>query len=159
MENIIVEEDTRSIKLIDFGFACLFDPAEGMCDTVGTTMYMAPEVILKKKYNQSSDMWSIGIVTYILLTGLFPFPFDSMGDIKELSEKITKGQFNRQYLRTLSVEGVQFVCNLLQTDSTNRYSASEALTHPWILQQRDIHEQKIDISVKCHRLQNLRDFT
>ena len=74
MDNIILDKDTLNIKLIDFGFACLFDPVEGMCERVGTIMYVAPEVVRNCKYSESSDMWSIGIVTFILLTGRFPFP-------------------------------------------------------------------------------------
>jgi serine/threonine-protein kinase len=48
-----------------------------MSEVVGTIMYMAPEVISDKKYDQSSDMWSVGIVAYILLTGKFPFPYEN----------------------------------------------------------------------------------
>ena len=162
MENIVAEEDTLTIKLIDFGFACLFDPEEGMSETVGTTMYMAPEVLQRKKYNQSSDMWSIGIVTYILLTGLFPFPCchsNQSTEIQQLSEKIITGQFNRQFLRDYSKEAVQFVNRLLEVDSKNRYSAEEALCDHWIMSQKEIHEQKINPQSKTMRLQNLRDFT
>jgi serine/threonine protein kinase len=65
----------QQIKLIDFGAACLFDH-EGMTDCVGTLIYQAPEVLSRQaKYHESADMWQIGIVTYALLSGHFPYNY------------------------------------------------------------------------------------
>ena len=76
LDNIIIAENLQ-IKLIDFGAACLFDPETGMSGKVGTPIYIAPEVLRgNEKYNQNSDMYSIGIVAYTLLMGFFPFPLD-----------------------------------------------------------------------------------
>jgi len=75
-DNIIIEDAGLQIKLIDFGLACLFDPEKGMTGKKGTTMYMAPEVIVQRgAYTESSDMWSIGVVAFTLLANTFPFPW------------------------------------------------------------------------------------
>lgn len=59
-------------KVIDFGTACEFNPEEGMIDTVGTIMYMAPEILSRKgAYNQQSDCYSIGVLLFTMLTGKF----------------------------------------------------------------------------------------
>ena len=67
-----------------------------MSDLVGTNMYIAPEVISQKgKYNQSSDMWSVGIVAYTVLLGIFPFPFQQNAEFFYLKKEIEAGDFDR----------------------------------------------------------------
>ena len=74
LENIVLEADLR-VKLIDFGIACKFDPSIGMSSTVGTMVYMAPEMLQREKhpYYEKADLYSIGIVLFVMLTGCFPF--------------------------------------------------------------------------------------
>jgi calcium/calmodulin-dependent protein kinase I len=71
-DNIFFETDKHSvIKVIDFGFSSLYsEEAKGI---VGTPMYMAPEIVSKQKYNSKVDIWSLGIMTYIMLNGKVPF--------------------------------------------------------------------------------------
>ena len=66
------EDDSNSIKVIDFGTSQFFDPDEHMDKTYGTAYYIAPE-ILEKDYNEKCDVWSVGVIMYILLTGRPPF--------------------------------------------------------------------------------------
>jgi serine/threonine protein kinase len=76
-ENILLESKDRNnleIKISDFGFSCFFDPKEGLDLVLGSPLYMAPEIILNKKYNEKVDIWSIGVISYMLLTGRNPFP-------------------------------------------------------------------------------------
>ena len=76
-ENILLDSQDKSnldIKISDFGFACFFNPDEGLDLVLGSPIYMAPEIILKEKYNDKVDIWSIGVITYMLLTGRNPFP-------------------------------------------------------------------------------------
>lgn len=61
------------VKVLDFGFAQFYDPKTGVKDIVGSPLYMAPEIIGKKTYDSSCDVWSIGIIAFILLTGRPPF--------------------------------------------------------------------------------------
>jgi len=76
-ENIMLEnndpEDLK-IKLTDFGFACFFHPGEGKKEILGSPLYMAPEVVANKgAYDCKVDIWSTGVITYILLSGRPPF--------------------------------------------------------------------------------------
>lgn len=68
-ENILMElnqngESVVTIKLIDFGIACMIRPDEFIDDTCGTLSYVAPEVIRKQGYNAKADMWSVGVIVY-----------------------------------------------------------------------------------------------
>lgn len=87
-ENVLLEneDDINNVKLIDFGTACMFGERK-LYDRVGTVMYMAPEVISASReqnigYDQSCDMWSIGIISYVLLIGDFPFQSEDKKLIK-----------------------------------------------------------------------------
>ena len=78
------------VKLLDFGSACLLNVFKGMKGNVGTTMYMSPESLTQEiLYHKSSDMWSVGVVTYCLLTS--SFPFKSTKDEEELKKEIISG--------------------------------------------------------------------
>lgn len=59
--------------MTDFGFACFFDPKQGVKEFLGSPLYMAPEIINEQPYDQKVDIWSIGVITVILLTGAPPF--------------------------------------------------------------------------------------
>ena len=83
-ENILLESkdvDNLCVKIADFGFSCFFDPEKGLDLVLGSPLYMAPEIIrigenkqLKMTYNEKVDVWSIGVITYMLLTGRNPYP-------------------------------------------------------------------------------------
>lgn len=82
-ENILMESSDPSnlnIKITDFGFAKFYDPSKGgLEDTLGSPLYMAPEIIKKVPYDEKVDVWSIGVIAYIILTGRPPF----LGKIKD----------------------------------------------------------------------------
>ena len=61
-------------KLTDFGFACVMDPQRKINLSLGSPLYMAPEVINSQSYDSKVDIWSLGVITFILLTGTVPFP-------------------------------------------------------------------------------------
>jgi len=75
-ENILLVSKDKSnldIKVTDFGFSCFFEPETGLEIQLGTALYMAPEIINAQKYDEKVDIWSIGIITYMLLTGRTPY--------------------------------------------------------------------------------------
>lgn len=76
----MINTKTLKIKLLDFGLSTHFKEHHSLTSPVGTPYYVSPEV-LKGEYNKECDMWSIGVITYILLSGLPPFQADSMTDI------------------------------------------------------------------------------
>ena len=75
-ENILLvskDQGDLTIKITDFGFSCFYDPDVGLEIQLGTALYMAPEIIKGEKYNEKADIWSIGIIAYMLLTGRTPY--------------------------------------------------------------------------------------
>ena len=138
LENILITEiETNKktndryfwIKIIDFGTAKFFDKNKKEKSVVGSSYYIAPEV-LKKSYNEKCDTWSIGVILYMLIVGRAPF---DGSDDEEIINNIKKGKYNSQHKKLLeSSEEVQdLVKNLLQIDVKKRFSAIEALKHPW----------------------------
>ena len=98
---------------------------------MGTPIYIAPEVLRgNEKYNQSSDMYSIGIVAYTLLLGFFPFSLDVEEDL--LDKMIQNGRYSSSSLVNLSNEAHHFVRSLLRLDPAARLSSGMALNHPFI---------------------------
>jgi len=91
LENILLDSDNKDdlhIKITDLGFTCLYDEKKGMDYNLGTLPYQAPELVKdgKPQYNEKVDIWSIGVMTYLLLSGCYPFSPE--GSKKELIENI-----------------------------------------------------------------------
>ncbi|XP_048466449.1 serine/threonine-protein kinase 33-like [Rhincodon typus] len=144
LENILVksnnnaddEELKLNIKVTDFGLSVLKDGAgvgsESMLqDTCGTPLYMAPEIINNYDYSQQCDLWSIGIIMYILLCGQAPFTATTS---EKLYEEITKGEldFSHSSLKSISESAYSVLKGLLIVDPAHRMTASELLNHHWI---------------------------
>jgi len=136
-ENILFEtQDNESlIKVVDFGLAREHRRSSTgeilpMTTVVGTPYYMAPEV-LRKNYDKSCDLWSIGVITYILLCG-YP-PFNGANDA-EVYDSIRRGRcrFPAKERSGTSGGSRDFVCHLLKKDPRKRMTAGRALDHPWI---------------------------
>jgi len=132
-ENVLFEssEEGSSIRLIDFGLSRRHSKDDVcMSNQVGTPYYMSPGV-LRGKYDRSCDLWSVGVVSYILLTGYPPF---NGGSDPEIHDAVMRGQlvFERDVWRNLSAESRDFVSRLLRTDSSRIGSARDALRHPWM---------------------------
>lgn len=119
------------IKISDFGFSCFFDPKEGLDLVLGSPLYMAPEIILNKNYNQKVDIWSIGVISYMLMTGSNPFPGKTKQDVKNL---IVNSELNyfRPCFTNVSPEAIDFIKKALTKDQEKRFSAKQLLDHPWI---------------------------
>ena len=124
-------DDDLSIKLIDFGLSRRHQKGDAyMHEFLGTPYYMAPELV-KGKYDQSCDIWSVGIVAYILLCG-YP-PFNGETDL-DIFETIKQADFNfpSRAWKHVSPEAKDFIKCLLRKDPRKRFTAEEALKHPWI---------------------------
>ncbi|KAL7460717.1 hypothetical protein ACHAXS_001164, partial [Conticribra weissflogii] len=130
-ENILFEssDEDSDIRLIDFGLSRKHVKGDAPMSTpVGTAYYMSPE-LLKGKYDVSTDVWSVGIVTYILLAG-YP-PFNGNTD-PEIFAAIKRGHFQFPG-QGFSEEAKDFIGCLLRRDPRKRFSAEEALKHPWLM--------------------------
>ena len=131
-ENIMLskENDLDSIKIIDFGLSAQnFDKLINN-DYCGTYIYMAPELIEKKLYFNSVDIWSIGILMFILLNK-GKHPFYTKGDKREeIAKRIKEGKIN--FYEKVSPMAKHLIKKLLEPNPSWRYTASQAIKHPWI---------------------------
>ena len=138
LENILISEmepDKKTnkkyfwIKIIDFGTAKIFEKNKNEKTVIGSSYYIAPEV-LQKNYNEKCDTWSAGVILYMLIVGRAPF--DGKND-DEIIDNIKKGKFNAKHKKLLnaSSEVQDLVKNLLKVNVKKRFSASDALKHPW----------------------------
>ncbi|KNC99632.1 CAMK/CAMKL/MARK protein kinase [Spizellomyces punctatus DAOM BR117] len=126
-ENLLLDE-TKTIKIIDFGFGNNFT-MEGLLDTFcGSPFYAAPEMILGKKYEGPEvDMWSLGVILFALLCGHLPFDDDNM---KELYRKIASGSYTcPDYLMP---SARHLISRLITVDPKKRATLDEVLVHPWV---------------------------
>jgi len=133
LENFLYESDepTSQLKLIDFGFAKVWDPSTMMMASCGSIAYVSPDVLSGRGYTNKCDLWSLGVIVWMLLAGYPPFH----GDEKFMMTKIKAGQpdwSHRNRWRPVSEEAVDFVKRLLSRDPNLRPSAQESLKHPWL---------------------------
>ena len=118
------------IKIIDFGTSLVFDENKKLDEKLGTPYYIGPEV-LAKNYGAKCDIWSCGVITYIVLSGIPPFNGASDQEIMK-KVKIGKFSFSDPVWSTISNEAKDFIAKLLTLDQEKRPSAQQALEHPWI---------------------------
>jgi calcium-dependent protein kinase len=117
------------IKLIDFGTAKFFDEGNIQRGLVGSSYYIAPEVI-KRKYDEKCDIWSIGVIMYIMLTGIPPF-YGSDDESILLHVSIGKYDTTSDNYLNLSDDAKDLIKNLLKFNPKERITARNALEHPW----------------------------
>jgi len=136
-ENLLLrnEDDDTDLILSDFGFSKTFKKDGFMSTKCGTPEYVAPEIILLNhsysSYGTKVDMWSVGVIAYIILCGYPPFPFN---DYKELAKMVVAGRYkfpNKDW-QNVSKDAKSFVKGLLQRQPELRMSCDEALRHGWI---------------------------
>lgn len=134
-ENLILEtaNDDSPVRIIDFGTASLFDTKQGskkkLTKVVGTPYYIAPEVI-KQEYDEKCDLWSVGVILFILLSGKPPFFGDDNARIMA-SVRHGKYSFRDPIWAEISDDAKNLIRSLLTYDPSKRPSASEALKHSW----------------------------
>ncbi|KAJ3151684.1 hypothetical protein HDU89_001732 [Geranomyces variabilis] len=126
-ENLLLDE-TKTIKIIDFGFGNNFT-VEGLLDTFcGSPFYAAPEMILGKKYEGPEvDMWSLGVILFALLCGHLPFDDENM---KELYRKIANGSYTCP--DHLLPSARHLISRLITVDPKRRATLAEVLSHSWV---------------------------
>ena len=138
LENLMISEIEKDIntgeeyfwmKIIDFGTAKIFERKKKEKEIIGSSYYIAPEV-LKKNYNEKCDTWSVGVILYMTLTGVPPFDGETDEDI---IHRIKIGKYSKTNKRFLehSPEVIDLVNSLLERNIDKRLSAKQALEHQW----------------------------
>ena len=131
-ENILFSDKRNifSLKLIDFGLATFSEQEKKI---VGTPMYMSPEMI-DGNGTYVSDIWSVGVVVYQMITGKLPFDGGEGDDNQILYEHIKTKEYNKEKLNNVkcSEDVKDFIDKALQKDIKKRMTVEEALNHPWI---------------------------
>ncbi|EFJ31885.1 hypothetical protein SELMODRAFT_449435, partial [Selaginella moellendorffii] len=146
------QRDNTPLKATDFGLSDFIRPGRRFHDIVGSAYYVAPEV-LKRKSGPESDVWSIGVITYILLCGKRPFwDKTEAGIFNEVLKK--KPQFQNKPWPSISANAKDFVKRLLVKDPRARPTAAQALSHPWVREGGCAPDFPLDIIV----LSNMREF-
>lgn len=136
-ENILVQKCNDSlIKIADFGFAKRCDDSYNngtgnLRTQCGTPTYVAPEIIERKSYGSKSDLWSVGVIAFVLLGGYPPF---MENDQREMFRKICCGEFvfHDEYFGHVSDDAKNFISTLIEIDPKKRSSAGDALNNDWI---------------------------
>lgn len=130
-ENVLLAsaDPFPQVKLCDFGFARIIGEKSFRRSVVGTPAYLAPEVLRNKGYNRSLDMWSVGVIIYVSLSGTFPFNED-----EDINDQIQNAAFMYppQPWKKVSQEAIDLINNLLQVKMRKRYSVDKTLSHPWL---------------------------
>jgi len=147
------ESEESDIKIIDFGMSKVLPRLRSLRELCGTPYYTAPEII-NGDYSHAADMWSVGVIAYVMIFGFPPFYVDpnkyyGVKETKEIYKLILKGfdpqvkkgygaWFPRALSNKLSKNGMDFMSHLMEKDVANRLTAKEALQHPW-LKEEDVY--------------------
>lgn len=131
-ENIIIEKETKRVKLIDFGLSKKMASKDSkMGSEVGTFMYSAPQVD-EGRYTKKCDIWSAGIILYLMLTGHYPFNCQTIDEIIKVKKKF-KLKFKEYYWCKVSPQARDLLARCMAQKESDRLSAWEAIKHPWLV--------------------------
>ena len=163
-ENLLLESNVSStdlggknkfkIKIIDFGTSQVFKKGEKMEERYGTPYYIAPDV-LKKNSTEKCDIWSLGVILYILLVGYPPF---NCAEDSQIISAVKKGKYtlDEPEWDDVSEEAKDLVRKCLTYDPEKRTSAKDALQHPWF--KKFAKHEKVEKTIASKALSNLKNF-
>ncbi|KFK37868.1 phosphoenolpyruvate carboxylase kinase [Arabis alpina] len=133
LDNVLVDLGSGGVKLCDFGSAVWLggegEKTEGL---VGTPYYVAPEVMMGRRYDEKVDIWSAGVLIYTMLAGEPPFNGETA---EEIFESILRGnlRFPPKKFGSVSVEAKDLLRKMICRDVSRRFSAEDALRHSWMM--------------------------
>ncbi|CAN1316984.1 Calcium-dependent protein kinase SK5 [Linum perenne] len=161
-ENFLFDTDSEdaALKATDFGLSVFYQPGEIFSDVVGSPYYVAPEV-LRKYYGPESDVWSAGIILYILLSGVPPFwaglilrpPETEVGIFRQILQ--AKLDFASEPWPSISESAKDLLTKMLERNPRKRLTAHGVLCHPWILDDTMAPDKPLDSAV----LSRLKQFS
>ncbi|KAK7488330.1 hypothetical protein BaRGS_00020489 [Batillaria attramentaria] len=148
-QNILLTEPfpKGDIKICDLGFACLTNTGEDIRDIIGTPDYVAPEVLDYEPLSIQTDMWSLGVLAYVMLTACSPFAGDNQQEtFCNISQ--VKLDFPADLFSKISSEATDFIKKLLVKDPRGRMTARQCFEHPWLAAAR--HQMHISLPALDH---------
>ncbi|KAF5101946.1 hypothetical protein D0Z00_000601 [Geotrichum galactomycetum] len=126
-----------SLVLADFGIAkSLKDPNQKLTSMAGSFGYAAPEVLLGTGHGKPCDIWSLGVITYTILSGYSPFRAETIDDFLAEVEDTGFLVFHERYWKTISPQAKEFITKMLDPLPEKRPTATELLNHPWIADEK-----------------------
>jgi len=157
-ENLLLcsQDNDHEVKIADFGFAKRVTELTKNETACGTPGYVAPEILRGDAYGCEVDIWSMGVICYVLLAGYPPF-YDE--DQKKLFKKIKAGayHFHDEYWGNTSPEAIDLIKRMLTLDQKKRWTAEQLLKHPWILKSDEVLAAKsLDASIVTMKKFNAR---
>ncbi|KAJ6764038.1 SERINE/THREONINE-PROTEIN KINASE [Salix purpurea] len=154
-ENFLFDKpgDDAKLKTTDFGLSVFYKPGQYFYDVVGSPYYVAPEVLLKY-YGPQADVWSAGVILYILLSGVPPFWAETESGI---FRQILQGQLDLESdpWPNISESAKDLIRKMLERDPRQRITAHEVLCNPWIVDDRVAPDKPLDSAV----LSRLKQFS
>ncbi|KAL4572777.1 hypothetical protein LXL04_019562 [Taraxacum kok-saghyz] len=150
---LVNRDDDFSLKAIDFGLSVFFKPGQIFTDVVGSPYYVAPEVLLKH-YGPEADVWTAGVILYILLSGVPPFWAETQQGI---FDAVLKGEidFDSDPWPVISDSAKDLIRKMLCSRPSDRLTAHEVLCHPWICENGVAPDRALDPAV----LSRLKQFS
>ncbi|GLU18906.1 hypothetical protein SLE2022_351830 [Rubroshorea leprosula] len=142
---LLSKAEDSPLKATDFGLSVFYKPGEVFKDIVGSAYYIAPEV-LRRRYGPEADIWSIGVMLYILLSGVPPFWAESENGI---FNAILRGHidFTSDPWPSISPQAKDLVRKMLNSDPRQRLTAVQVLGHPWIKEDGEAPDTPLDNAV------------
>ena len=126
------EDDESDIRILDFGLSKILGPYEKCDEPYGTLTYCAPEIIVDEPYAKAVDLWSLGIMTYLMVSGKLPFNSEDENEIARQVVYDEPDYEKNPVWRSISSECKDFIKRLLNKDQNKRMNIKEALEHKWI---------------------------
>ena len=162
-ENILIEteeqakKDYFNIKVIDFGTGEVLANGAKCVQKIGTPFYIAPEILSDRPYDSKCDLWSCGVILYILLSGVQPFNGSSDGELFN-NIKTKPVSFSKPEWRRISDNAKDLIRNLLEKNPNKRFNARKALDHPWIILNTKKDVTNISKAEIQRVVENLKNF-
>ncbi len=132
-ENVLMtsKDENADLRILDFGLSKIIGPDEKCTEPYGTLSYVAPEVLLDKPYGKEVDLWSLGVITYLMLGAALPF--DDKNDEEEIARKtcLEDPPYKGNLWKKISKEAKDFISRLLEKKPEKRMNIKEALEHEW----------------------------
>ncbi|XP_027202378.2 uncharacterized protein LOC113796328 isoform X1 [Dermatophagoides pteronyssinus] len=150
-ENLLFTSDLRCVKLADFGFSNYYSNQSFLSTWCGSPPYAAPELFEGKQYNgPKADIWSLGVVLYVLVCGALPFDGNTLQSLKT---RVLSGKFRIPFFMSLDCE--HLIRHMMVIDPEKRFTLNQIKQHRWMMSQQQSRHQSSESEKLSDRLKNV----